>query len=262
MTFLMLHEARLQRLGAYALIAVAFMGALNAAFGSSPLGVVRLAALTWIPAAGLALLLRSRRSLTLTVQFSVIALLAATLVFFLVQGEANAFGQSLVGEVAEVLRDSGYEQQAEVLLARHDVAAWQIIGLIVLLLWSSFTLALGAGNAMYKSINETAPSVGDFRDLDLGRVLAGVTALLCAAALVVDSVWLRSFAFVAFFAFWIQGLAILHWLEVNRSLPRPLLIGVYVLLPFLNMLLVVALAVAGYLDAWFGFRRRSSANTA
>ena len=258
MTFLMLHEVRLQRLGAYALIAVAFMGALNAAFGSSPLGVVRLAALTWIPAATLALLLRSRRSLTLTVQFSVIALLAATLLFFLAQGEANAFGQSLVVQVAEVLRESGYEQQAELLLARQDVAAWQIIGLIVLLLWSSFTLALGAGTAMYKSINEAAPSVGDFRDLDLGRVLAGVTALLCAAALVVDSIWLRSFAFVAFFAFWIQGLAILHWLAVHRSMPRALLIGVYVLLPFLNMLLVVALAVVGYLDAWFGFRKRSS----
>ena len=138
MTFLLLHEARLQRIGAYALIAVAFMGALNAAFGSSPLGVVRLAALTWVPAAGLALLLRRRRSLTLTVQFSVLALLVATLLFFVVQGESNAFGQTLVGQVADVLRESGYEQQAEVLIARQDVAAWQLIGLILLLLWSSF----------------------------------------------------------------------------------------------------------------------------
>jgi hypothetical protein len=37
------------------------------------------------------------------------------------------------------------------------------------------------------------------------------------------------------------------------------LIVVYALLPVLNALLVMALAVLGYTDAWFGYRTRISA---
>ena len=33
-------------------------------------------------------------------------------------------------------------------------------------------------------------------------------------------------------------------------------VSVYVLLPLLQVLLVTVLAILGYMDAWFGFRRR------
>ena len=39
-------------------------------------------------------------------------------------------------------------------------------------------------------------------------------------------------------------------------LPLAALIAVYVLLPILQVLLMTALAVFGYMDAWFEFRRR------
>lgn len=257
MTFLLLHEDRLQKIALFAAIAVAFMAALNTAFGSSPIGVVRLAALTWIPAVALGVFMRRCRSLTLTVQFSVLVLLVVTLGLFVsMGGGGNTLGQTLVTEVAEVLRTSGYTEQADLLLERQEAAGWQLLGLIVLMLWSSFTLALAAGNAMYGSLREEASGFGAFQHLNMGRVLAGAVALICVGGLAASGLWLQSFAFVAFLVFWVQGLALLHWLHANRSLPKAVVIGVYVLLPFLNMLLVIALATAGYLDAWFGFRRR------
>jgi uncharacterized protein YybS (DUF2232 family) len=62
-------------------------------------------------------------------------------------------------------------------------------------------------------------------------------------------------AFVAFMMFWLQGLAIIHWLHAERGMPVLLVILAYALLPFLNALLLMALAVVGYIDAWFEFRR-------
>ena len=57
---------------------------------------------------------------------------------------------------------------------------------------------------------------------------------------------------------WIQGLAIIHWLCAEGRLPVAMLVMTYVVLPFLSILMVVALAVAGYLDAWFQLRRKVS----
>jgi len=39
-------------------------------------------------------------------------------------------------------------------------------------------------------------------------------------------------------------------------LPLAAVVAVYLLLPFLQILLMTALAVLGYTDAWFDFRRR------
>lgn len=256
MTFLLLHEARLQKLAAFAAIAVAFMAALNTAFGASPMGVLRLAALTWIPAAAFGLFMRRCKSLTLTVQFSVLVLLVLVLGAFVSLGDATEVTRALVAQVAEIFREAGYTQQAEILLAREEVAGWQIMSLIVLMLWSSFTLALAVGNAMFGSVHAGGMHFGKFERLDLGRVLAGIAAVAGLVALGIDALWFKAFASIALLMFWIQGLAVLHWLHHNRSMPRAILIGIYVLLPFLNMLLVVALAAVGYLDAWFSFRRK------
>jgi uncharacterized protein YybS (DUF2232 family) len=62
---------------------------------------------------------------------------------------------------------------------------------------------------------------------------------------------------VAFAVFWLQGLAILHWLHAEQRLPVFVVIMTYALLPFLNVLLVISLAVVGYMDAWFDFRARA-----
>ena len=70
------------------------------------------------------------------------------------------------------------------------------------------------------------------------------------------SAWLQDVAFFMFAAFWFQGLALLHWLHRAGRITAGVVAVAYVLLPLLNVLLVIALAVAGYVDAWFDYRRR------
>ena len=75
-------------------------------------------------------------------------------------------------------------------------------------------------------------------------------------AFVIDATWLQNIAFMVFVMFMLQGLAIVHWLRGEAVLPAFAVVGVYVLLPFLQVLLVMVLALIGYTYAWFDFRRR------
>jgi len=101
---------------------------------------------------------------------------------------------------------------------------------------------------------------GLFRDLNFGRVLALTMAIASVIAMLTGAVWLQNFAFVIFAMFWLQGLAIVHWLHANKRVPLAVVILVYALIPLLNALLVMGLAVVGYIDAWFDFRKRKPAH--
>jgi hypothetical protein len=85
-------------------------------------------------------------------------------------------------------------------------------------------------------------------------------AVRSGLALFIGAAWLQGTAFVLFAVFWLQGLAVLHWMHADGHLPLFVVIVTYVLLPVLHIFLVSALAVLGYVDAWFRFRRRTSVN--
>jgi uncharacterized protein YybS (DUF2232 family) len=72
----------------------------------------------------------------------------------------------------------------------------------------------------------------------------------------VDVPWIQNVAFVLFVVFWLQGLAIVHWMHAQQMLPVGAVAAIYVLLPFLQVLLITGLGILGYMDAWFEFRRR------
>jgi hypothetical protein len=56
----------------------------------------------------------------------------------------------------------------------------------------------------------------------------------------------------------------MHWLHAGKRLPLFVLLTTYafLLVPVLNGLIVIALAILGYLDAWFNFRARRTATAA
>ena len=81
-------------------------------------------------------------------------------------------------------------------------------------------------------------------------------AISSVVALLGDAVWLQNIAFVMFAIFWLQGLAIVHWMHGKGILPAFAVIMVYVLMLPLSAVIVVALAVVGYIDAWFDLRQR------
>ena len=84
-------------------------------------------------------------------------------------------------------------------------------------------------------------------------------AVSSVVALLTNAAWLQNIAFVLFAVFWLQGLAIVHWLHGRGILPAFAVVMVYVLMLPLSAVIVVGLAVLGYIDAWFGLRRRAPA---
>ncbi|HUD97175.1 MAG TPA: hypothetical protein VMO24_06490, partial [Woeseiaceae bacterium] len=240
-------------------IAVALLAVISLLLQSPVSQVFANAAVIWVPVMLLAALLRSRRSVTLTLQVAALVALAATCAFYLALGDPAAYWSDVLVNVAAAFRDMGLQQHADALLEQRDVVAAQMTTLVVLTTWSLYVTVLLLGYAIYRSLSEKPGEVGRLCDLNLGKVLALTMAVTSVMAVVTGSVWLQNVAFVAFALFWLQGLAIVHWLHAAGRLPVLVVIMVYALIPLLNALLIMALAVVGYIDAWFDFRRRKMA---
>ncbi|MBT8067361.1 MAG: DUF2232 domain-containing protein [Gammaproteobacteria bacterium] len=231
-------------------IAAAVLLTVSLIFGVSIPSIVTLMAGTWVPVLLLAIMLLGSRSLTLTVQVAVIVAAVALVGFYAVVADPIAFWQPYMDTMAEVVRQNNLQLNLELLTAEVMTVS------AVLAFWMLYTAGLLIGYAMYKSLPRETGDFGRFRDLNLGRVIAVMMALISLLALAVNATWLQNLAFMLFVVFWIQGLSIVHWLHAQGTIPLAALIAVYALLPFLQVLLMTALAVFGFTDAWFDFRRR------
>ena len=233
-----------------ACIAASVLLTVSLLFGVSISSIVALMLGTWLPVFLLAALLSGSRSLTLTVQVSVIVAALAMLGFYVVVVDPVAFWQPYMTLMAELVEKNNLQLNLELLTAEVMTLS------AVLAFWMLYTVGLLLGYALYKRLPRETRDFGWFRNLNLGRVIAFTMAATSLLAFIVDVAWLQNLAFVLFVVFWIQGLAIVHWMHAERQLPLAALVAVYALLPFLQVLLMTALAVFGYMDAWFDFRRR------
>jgi len=233
-----------------ACIAATVLLTVSLLFGVSISSIVTLMVGTWLPVLLLAVLLSGSRSLTLTVQVSVIVAALAIVGFYAVVVDPVAFWQPYITMMAELVEKNNLQLNLELLTAEVMTLS------AVLAFWMLYTAGLLLGYALYRRLPQETRDFGWFRNLNLGRVIAFTMALTSLLAFIVDAAWLQNLAFVLFVVFWIQGLAIVHWMHAERRLPLAALVAVYALLPFLQVLLMTTLAVFGYMDAWFDFRRR------
>jgi hypothetical protein len=255
---LVLHHG-VRRAMMYALLAAAVLAFIALLSGGSAPQMAFAALMSWLPAYVLAALLGNWRSLTLTLQVSVIAASVGLLGFYAVLGDPSVFWSSwLADEAAMLFREMGLHEQAAALVENQAAIAQQMTVLFVFTIWSLYVFGLLLGYALYSASLEQKSVFGRFCDLNFGRVLALIMAVASVAAVLSGAVWLRNFAFLVFVVFWIQGLAILHWLHAERRFPAVLLVVVYALIPLLSALPVLSFAVVGYTDAWFGYRTRSA----
>jgi len=200
--------------------------------------------------------LRRWRSLALTLQVSVVAAVAIMLVFYAAVPDPTAFWKSVLNEMALVFAQMELQGQADILLTQQDIIAPQMTILVVFTSWSLYVAVLLLGYALMQMLPGQSQCFGRFADLGLGRVLAITMAIVSLTAMASGANWLQNIAFLLFAVFWIQGLAMAHWLHAEKRLPGIAVVLVYVLLPVLNLLMILGLAVAGYVDAWFCFRQR------
>jgi hypothetical protein len=122
--------------------------------------------------------------------------------------------------------------------------------------WILPTTGALLGYGLYRKLPGETRSYGAFRDLSFGKVIAVGLAIVSALAFAIDSTILQGVAAVLFVAFALQGMALVHSMHSRGLLPLGAVISVYILLPLLQVLLVTVLAVFGYMDVWFDFRRR------
>ena len=244
--------ATLKAAGAGVLLAL-----IGVVVGTPPAVVLAVAVVYWLPAALLATLLAVTRSLTLTLQVSVLVAVLGMLVFFGIVGDPVAFWQAELGAAAEVWRSMGAVELADSLAEGQAMLAAQMTMFIVTLLWTIYAATLVLGYKLFRQLPGEPDRFGRFRDLNFGRVLALIMALCSVIALVTGAAWLQNIAFVMFAVFWLQGLAIVHWLHGAAILPGFAVAMVYVLMLPLSAVVVIGLAVLGYIDAWFDLRRRA-----
>jgi len=233
-----------------ALVAAGALAVASLLLGMSLTSLVILMAETWVPVMLLAMLLATRRSLTLTLQVSVIVAIAALLIFQIVVPDPAAFWQPYLDLMNDIIRLNGLELDTELLTA--DVMTVSA----VLVFWMLYTGALLLGYGLYRRLPAKTEEYGRFRDLNFGRVIAFTLAVLSLLAFVIDAAMLEDIAFIIFVMFMMQGLAIVHWLHSEGILPMIAVVSVYVLMPFLQVLLIMVLALIGYTDAWISIRRR------
>ena len=246
-----------------ALVDTLFAAALLAVVGllaQVPLATVMTGALVmWLPAMLLGVLLTTTRSLTLTVQLSVVVAVVMMIGFYLVVDDPPSFWRPILEMIVDVWRQVGATEQAALLEAQIDAVARQMTIVVVLTSWAIHTINCVFGYLLYRALPGETAELGRFRDLNLGRVIAITMALASIVAVLSGAIWLQNIAFVLFLVFWLQGLAIVHWLYGEGHLPVFGVVAVYVLMPFLSVILLMGLAILGYIDTWFRMRRARAA---
>lgn len=235
-----------------AMIAAAVLAILTLILEDSLSTAIGLLAGIWIPVTLLATLLVATRSLTLTLQVSVIFAVLTMIGFQIVVPDPAAFWEPYLVIWSELASENGLQIDIESISAN----ALSVSAIVVF--WMLYSAALLIGYWLYRRLAIETEDYGRFRELNFGRVIAFTLALVSSLAIVIDAIWLQNFAFVLFAAFILQGLAIAHWLRAAKGLPVVALVSVYVLVlvPLLQALPAIALALIGYLDAWFDIRRR------
>lgn len=226
--------------------------------GASAVDVVFTVALTLLPAVLLGLLLQASRSLVLTMQVGAILAALAMLGFQLVVSDPVAFWQPMLSVLTEWARDNQLYEQVKVLESEPRLAADMMSLAAVLTRWTVYAIYLLLGYRAFSQLTGQGELYGRFRDLDFGRVIALSLVVASVIAWVLGLNWLQNVAVVLFAVFWMQGLAIIHWLHGEQLLPAFVVVTTYALMLILHIFLIIALAIFGYTDAWFGFRRRAA----
>jgi hypothetical protein len=211
----------------------------------------------WVPAVLAAVILQATRSVTLTMQVGALLAAIATVVYFVAIDDLVTYWQPTLDALVQWSRTKGFIEQAAIMEAQPSMSANMLTMATVSANWTMWVVFMLLGHWLFKGLPGETRSYGRFCDLNFGRVIALITAVLSLLAFAIDAASLQGTAFVLFAVFWLQGLAVVHWMHADGHLPVFVVIVTYVLLPVLHLFLVTALAVLGYTDAWFGFRRRA-----
>ncbi len=223
----------------------------------APQLVLTLALLLWLPLLLLATLLRHSISLKLALQAAGVVGLAAVVMFYLVLGDPAPWWKGVVHSMLTRLQHAGvftdpatHQQLAKFFNSWAPLAPGQLVfsGLLVIL------LALLVGRWWQALLYNPGGFGQEFRNLRLGRPLAGFMALLLVLAMVPARPLLINLCLALSVVYLLQGVALVHGVVTQLGLGKGWLAvfyGALVMLELWPLLLVLAVV-----DGWIDFRGR------
>ncbi len=222
----------------------------------SPLPVLALLALLWLPVWALAQVLRSAAAQGPTLTVAALAAVGAVLLVYVVVGSPAEWWRAVLEEsLVPMFREQGVTLDPAVL----DRIAEVMTGVVAAATVLGASLSLFVARWWQALLYNPGGFGEEFRALRLDWRVAAATAVLVLALLIAPTGLRRLAAellLVALVVLTLQGLAVAHALLGPRPGARAWLGGLYVALVVLWPYPMLALAATGWADAWLDFRRR------
>jgi hypothetical protein len=216
---------------------------------------------SWLPVFLATLALGYTRSLaTALLASSGLGIVTVLLLHLLVPDLTGWWRGMIEPFMASLSEQPGWQLGQDETAQMTDNLAAMMTGLIAAGVSFNAVIGLLIGRAWQSQVFEPGAFGSEFRELQLGRPAAIVTAVLMGLTLtpLSDSLTLLADCLpVMLVAFGIQGLAIVHAIVKLREKSKAWLVTMYVLLVLMLPQMVMMLATLGVLDQWFNFRKRS-----
>lgn len=215
---------------------------------------------SWLPVFLATLALGYTRSLAKAILTSSGLGIVAILIMHLLVPDLTGWWTEMIEPVmASLSEQPGWQLGQEETATLTTTMAAMMTGLVVAGVSFNAIVGLIIGRAWQSQLFNAGAFGSEFRDLQLGRPAALLTALLMGLTLTSFGDSLRLLADclpVMLVAFGIQGLAIVHAIVKLRQKSKAWLVTMYVLLVLMLPQMVMMLATLGVLDQWFNFRKR------
>jgi hypothetical protein len=232
------------------------MGAIAWLALGSPLPVVGVLLMLWIPVLAMATLLRSTRSLSLTAQVAGGLGILVMLIAYAVMDDPAATWLQLLAPFREALIQDGVVTEEASTALFEDLAGW-MTGAFAAALVAQLLFGLFIARWWQALLYNPGGFGEEFRDLRLSRTF-GVAALLLLATLpFLDGASLTAnLLLVLGVLLLLQGLAVAHQLRARTQARPAWLIGFYVLLILFVPQTLLLVACVGLVDIWADIRAR------
>lgn len=240
-------------------VATLGMGALAWLALGSPLPVVGVLLLLWVPVLALSVVLRSTRSLGLAAQVAGGLGILIILIAHVTMDDPAATWLGILEPFREALVKDGVVSEQASAAVFAELAGW-MTGAFAAALVAQLLFGLFIARWWQALLYNSGGFGEEFRDLRLGRSFGVVALLLLAALPFFDGVGLAAhMLLVLSVLLLLQGLAVVHQVRALKQARQAWLVGFYVVLILFMRQTLLLVACVGLVDIWADIRARVAA---
>lgn len=222
-------------------------------WGADPSNFALAGGVTLLSGVGLGVLLRWAGTLALAFQGVVVVCAAGAVFAGVFWPDPGSIITPIVAQGVEWLRSTG-ASEGEIQAVSEG---WErlFVGFLTLVIFLQLMAPLLLGS-WWAALMNPVPQFGrQFRELRLGRFLGIPATLLMAARLILDGPVIQNLFPLVLFAFWFQGISVVHaWGKVRQWNPAIVAAMYVLLLPPFTGVTILAIASLGLVDNWIDLR--------